>query len=617
MGSLVGQGIKLEEMNVKLDHLAHWRRTHSCGELRPEHAGQEVRLAGWVHRTRDHGGVLFVNVRDRYGFTQVVFRPSDSGEEALSEQARELKSEFVVAIDGRVLARPDDMVNEQMPTGGIEVEATSVRILNDSETPPFVLEEEAPSAGEDLRLEYRFLDLRRPELNEVLGLRHRVSLQVRNYLHGEAFWEIETPLLVKPTPEGARDYLVPSRVHAGAFYALPQSPQLYKQILMVSGMDRYYQLARCLRDEDLRADRQPEHTQIDLEMSFVGEEEVYALVEGMLKSVWDQEMGTNLESAFPRLTYQEAMSRFGSDKPDLRFDFEIIDLTEAVTGSGFKIFEETAARGDKVLALRIPGGAALSRKDQDELEKLVQRYGAKGLARAKVADGALESGIAKFISPEAQSRMIEVSGAEAGDLLALVADRWTVACRSLGALRSRIGNDWLVNHPESRETWRFLWVTEFPVFEEDPDTGTLAPAHHMFTMPMDEDLEYLESEPARVRGKLYDLVLNGTELGSGSIRIHRRDIQEAVMRVVGVGDEEAERKFGFLLKAFQYGAPPHGGIALGLDRIIMLMAGRSSLRDTIAFPKTTSAASLMDGAPTRIDAAELKELHIGVLPSKE
>jgi aspartyl-tRNA synthetase len=595
---------------MKLDHLAGFRRTHQCGDLRREHAGQSVRLCGWVHRLRDHGGVLFLDLRDRSGLVQVIFRPGE-GPDHPSERARRLGSEFVIAVEGNCVPRPDSMVNPQMPTGAVEVEATGLAVLNDSQTPPFVLEE-APSAGEDLRLEYRYLDLRRPELAAVLGMRHRTAQVVRGHLDGQGFWEIETPMLVRPTPEGARDYLVPSRVHPGSFYALPQSPQLYKQMLMVSGMDRYYQLARCLRDEDLRADRQPEHTQIDLEMSFVGEEEIFALVEGLMREVFGRVLGAELATPFPRLVYREAMDRYGSDKPDLRFDFALIDVADAVRGAGFKVFDETLAAGGSVMLLRWPGGAAFSRREQDELEELAKRYGAKGLARAKVAAAGLEGGPAKFLSPEAQRELIRVAGAAEGDLLCLVADRRDIACRSLGALRSRLGQEWLKAHPDSAKLWRFLWVTEFPLFEQDPQTGALAPAHHLFTMPMDGDLPFLASDPARVRGRLYDLVLNGSELGSGSIRIHRRDIQEAVMAVVGITGEDAERRFGFLLKAFQYGAPPHGGIALGLDRIIMLMSGRSSLRDTIAFPKTTSASSLVDGCPAPVAAEDLRELKLRV-----
>ena len=598
---------------MKLEQLGEWRRTHTCGELRLAHAGEAVRLAGWVQRCRDHGGVLFLDLRDRFGVVQTVFRPAEGGAEEVAELARELRSEFVVALDGVVAARPAEMVNRRLETGEIELLVTRIRVLNDSRTPPFTPDEGA-QVSEDLRLQYRYIDLRRPELSRIMALRHRVSARTRNYLDSHRFLEIETPLLVRPTPEGARDYLVPSRVHPGSFYALPQSPQLYKQILMVSGMDRYFQLARCLRDEDLRADRQPEHTQIDLEMSFAGEEEIHGLVEGLMKELWEAELDVPLATPFPRTSYHESMARFGSDKPDLRFDFELTDLSEAARGSGVAVFELALAEGGSVRGLNVPGGSALSRRAQDDLEALAQRYGAKGLARMKAGAHGFEGGIAKFLSDAAQARMRERSGSREGDLLMMVADRDETACRSLGALRSKLGNEWLSSHPEQAAQWRFLWVDRFPVFEEDPTTGRLSPAHHLFTMPLEEDLHLLESEPKRVRGRLYDLVLNGYELGSGSIRIHRRDIQEAVMRVVGVAAEEAEQKFGFLLTAFQYGAPPHGGIALGLDRIIMLMAGRSSLRDTIAFPKTTSAASLMDGCPAPVDPQELADLSIQLEP---
>jgi aspartyl-tRNA synthetase len=593
---------------MKLEHLSDWRRTHACGDLRLKDSGRTVRLAGWVRRLRDHGGVLFLDLRDRHGLIQVVFRPQEEGD-ALGARARDLHPEYVIAVEGEVAPRPASMVNPNMATGEIEVLARDLRVLNDAETPPFVVEE-APSAGEDLRLEYRYLDLRRPELSSVLGLRHRVALAVRRRLDARGFWEIETPMLVRPTPEGARDYLVPSRVRPGSFYALPQSPQLYKQILMVAGMDRYFQIARCLRDEDLRADRQPEHTQIDLEMSFVGEEEIFELVEDLMREIFTGIMGEAIETPFERLRYREAMDRYGSDKPDLRFELPILDAGAVLAGCGFRVFEETLSSGGVVRLLNLPGDGGLSRKEQEELEALVRRYGAKGLARARVAAGALEGGVAKFLNSPTQRSLIALAGAGEGDLLTLVADRREIASRSLGALRSWAGGRWLAAHPEAARQRRFLWVTEFPVFERDPESGRLAPAHHMFTMPMEEDLPLLEGDPERVRGRLYDLVLNGYELGSGSIRIHRRDVQEAVMKVVGIGPEEAERKFGFLLKAFQYGAPPHGGIALGLDRTIMLMAGRNSLRDTIAFPKTTSASSLMDGCPAPVSEEDLRELRL-------
>ncbi len=598
---------------MKLEHLSDWRRTIRCGELRSDHVGDTVRLAGWVHRIRDHGGVIFLDLRDRAGVAQVVFRPGDGGDGDSSVIARELHSEYVVAVDGVVRRRPDDMVNPGMPTGEIEVEASSLLVLNDSRTPPFVLTE-SPTAGEDLRLEYRYVDLRRPELMQVLGMRHRLSRVVRSYLDGEGFWEVETPMLVRPTPEGARDYLVPSRIHPGHFYALPQSPQLYKQILMVSGFDRYYQLARCLRDEDLRADRQPEHTQIDLEMSFVGEDDIYGLIEGLMRECFREVLGVELEERFPRILYRDAMDMYGTDKPDLRFDFPMLDVSGAVRGCGFQVFESTLESGGVVKLLRVPGGGSLSRRDQDALEELAKRYGAKGLARAKVSSCALETGVAKFLPPAVHDGLIRMSGAEDGDLILMVADSWETACRSLGAVRSRLGKAWLSDHPDEAAKWRFLWVVEFPLFEKDQESGRLSPAHHMFTMPMEEDLELLETQPEAVRGRLYDLVLNGFELGSGSVRIHRRDVQERIMKVVGMPAGEAERRFGFLLKAFQYGAPPHGGIALGLDRIVMLLAGRTSLRDTIAFPKTTSAASLVDGAPAPVEPVDLRDLHLELRP---
>lgn len=591
-----------------LDHLAEFRRTHGCGDLRPGQAGARVRLAGWVHRVRDHGGVLFLDLRDRSGLVQVVVRPV-SGAEELTARARSVGSEWVLGVEGAVVTRPDAMINPQMPTGGVEVEADRLLILNDAQVPPFVLDD-APSAGEDLRLEYRYLDLRRPELAAVLALRHRVARETRNYLDEAGFWEIETPMLVRPTPEGARDYLVPSRVHPGSFYALPQSPQLYKQLLMVSGTDRYFQLARCLRDEDLRADRQPEHTQIDLEMSFVGEDEIFALIEGLMQRLFRTQLGVELDSPFPRIVYREAMDRYGSDKPDLRFDFPLVDVSEVAAGSGFKVFDDALGGGGVVRLLLHPGGGSLSRREQDDLEALAKRYGAKGLVRVKVTRDGLEGGPAKFLQADLQRRLVEAAGAAEGDLICLVADRRDVACRSLGALRSRLGAAWLRSHPERAREWRFAWVIEFPVFERDPESGALTAAHHLFTMPMDVDLPLLATDPERVRGRLYDLVLNGYELGSGSIRIHRRDVQEAVMKAVGIPAEDADRRFGFLLKAFQYGAPPHGGIALGFDRTIMLMAGRTSLRDTIAFPKTTSAASLVDGSPAPVEAADLRELKL-------
>jgi aspartyl-tRNA synthetase len=503
------------------------------------------------------------------------------------------------------------MVNRQRPTGEIEVVARQAEILSAAEVPPFVIEDET-HAGEDLRLEYRYLDLRRPALQRVLALRHRVAQETRRYFDELGFLEIETPLLVKPTPEGARDYLVPSREHPGRFYALPQSPQLYKQILMVSGMDRYFQLARCLRDEDLRADRQPEHTQVDVEMSFIGEEDIYRLIEGLVRRVFRSALGAEVPAPFPRIDYDECMDRYGSDKPDLRVPVEIRDATDAVAGSGFRLFGEARAAGLAVKVLALPGGGALSRKQVDALEEEVRRAGAKGLARAKVTAEGLDGGFAKNVEPEVARALIAASGAGPGDLLAVVVDARMTANRALGRLRAQLAGSL---GPEAAADHRFLWVRHFPLFEVDEATGRIAPAHHMFTLPLESDLPKLESEPLAVRAQLYDLVMNGVELGSGSLRIHRRDIQERVMAAIGLDAAAAERRFGFLLRAFQYGAPPHGGIALGLDRLVMLMAGAASIRDTIAFPKTTSALSLMDGAPAEADPADLRELGIRVAGS--
>jgi aspartyl-tRNA synthetase len=593
---------------TEIGNLDGWKRTHSCGGLRGADIGRPVCLAGWVNRVRDHGGVFFLDLRDRGGLTQILCRPGSVADEVL-EIARSVRPEFVLAVRGEVAPRPDEMRNPNMPTGEVEVVVTELKVLNVSDVPPFVIGD-MTTAGEDLRLEYRYLDLRSPSLQATLGLRHRVVLETRRHLDGQGFWEIETPMLVRPTPEGARDYLVPSRVHPGSFYALPQSPQLYKQILMVSGMDRYFQIARCLRDEDLRADRQPEHTQIDIEMSFVEEEDVYALVEGLMTHLFDSCLGIKIPAPFPRLTYEEAMETYGSDKPDLRFALPLIDISDAVRGSDFRVFREALEGGGCVKALVIPSGGSLSRREQDELEAHVKPYGAKGLARARVAQGKLDGGFAKFLDEASARSVSATTGAGEGDLLAVVADQRGIANRSLGALRTRIGGERM--DEGTRREWRFLWVCRFPLFERDEATGSIAPAHHMFTMPLEEEMKYLATDPLKVHARLYDLVLNGVELGSGSIRIHRRDIQEAVMKVVGIDREEAERRFGFLLRAFQFGAPPHGGIAIGVDRVIMLMADRTSLRDVIAFPKTTSAASLMDGAPASVDPRDLKELHIRI-----
>ena len=594
-------------MTLKLENLGSRRRTHTCGELRASHAGSRVVLTGWVHRVRDHGGMVFVDLRDRFGLTQVVFRPELSAE--LNALARELRSEYVLAVEGGVEPRPAAMVNPGLATGEIEVQATAMAVLNVSETPPFSIEEET-DVNEDLRLKYRYLDLRRHDLANIIALRHRAVSAVREYLNSQNFLEIETPMLVKPTPEGARDFIVPSRLHPGKFYALPQSPQLYKQILMVSGMDRYYQIARCLRDENLRADRQPEHTQIDLEMSFVGEEDVFRVIEGMMAHVWKQTLGITIPTPFPRLTYADAMDRFGTDKPDLRFGLELKDISEVAARSEMRAFREAVEKKGRGKALVVPGGAGRTRKEIDGWEVLAKEFGAKGLGWARVTPSGWDGGVTKFFPPDLQKEAAAAAGAKEGDLLLIVGGSMPNAARSLGALRNVLGRE--LNLP--KDQFHFTWVREFPMFEWDEDHKTWAAMHHMFTMPLEEDLEKLESDPGSVRGQLYDLVCNGTEMASGSIRIHRRDIQSRVMKVVGIGMEEAERKFGFLLEAFQYGAPPHGGIAPGVDRLVMLLAGRDSIRDTIAFPKTTSMACPMDGSPAEVDPQDLKDLKITVNP---
>jgi len=587
-------------------------RTHTCGELRGTDVDREVVLTGWINRIRDHGGVFFIDLRDRYGITQVVTRPGEASAELLGV-LQAMRPESVARFWGRVAPRPEGMVNPDRPTGEIEVVLSRAETLAPAEVPPFVIEDET-TAGEDLRLEYRYLDLRRPTLQHTLQLRHRALQSARRVLDRLGFLEIETPMLVKPTPEGARDYLVPSREYPGRFYALPQSPQLYKQILMVAGMDRYFQIARCLRDEDLRADRQPEHTQIDIEMSFVDEEDVYAVVEELVATMFREALGVEVATPFPRLDYDVCMDRFGSDKPDLRYAAEIVDLTATVAGCSFRLFAGAQEKDQTVKGLRIPGGAALSRKESDALEEEVKLAGAQGLARAKVTDGGLESGFAKFLTPEEGARLVAALRAETGDLIGCVVDARMRANRALGRLRALLAGRAAAEARAAgeRPDFRFLWVRRFPLFEAEEGSGTIAPAHHMFTMPLPEDLARLESDPLGVRAQLYDLVLDGVELGSGSIRIHRRDIQERVMKVVGLDAAEADRRFGFLLRAFQYGAPPHGGLALGVDRIIMLMGGRTSIRDTIAFPKTTSALSLMDGAPAEANPKDLEELRIRV-----
>jgi aspartyl-tRNA synthetase len=585
-------------------------RTHVCGRIDASHAGTDVAICGWVHRTRDHGGMVFGDLRDRYGIVQVVFAgESDGGSAGVLAAARELRAETTVRVTGKVVRRAPETVNRKMATGEIEVVAETLEVLGLSPTElPFQVDASA-EAGEELRLKHRYLDLRRVVLQDTFALRSRVALATRRYLESQGFLEIETPMLVKRTPEGARDYLVPSRVHPGKFYALPQSPQLYKQILMVSGFDRYYQLARCLRDEDLRADRQPEFSQIDLEMSFVDEDDVFELVEGLVAHLWKEALGVELERPFPRLSFAESMERYGTDKPDLRCGPAFFDATDLAERSSSDLFRGVRARGERMKGFRVPAGGDWSRKTIDELQEVAAVGGAKGLAWMKVGEGTELSGsVAKFFA-EVARELVTRAEAQAGDLLLFVAGPEKVVNTSLDLVRRDVGRrrGWTQGKPPA-----FLWVHRFPIFERDEETGGWAPCHHIFTMPRDEFRETFDSDPASAIGKLYDLVLDGTELGSGSVRIHRRDLQERALKVIGIGHEEAERRFGFLLRAFEHGAPPHGGIALGFDRIIMLMTGRTSLRDVIAFPKTNKAISPMDECPSEVEASLLDDLGIDV-----
>ncbi|MCZ6781616.1 MAG: aspartate--tRNA ligase [Nitrospirae bacterium] len=578
-------------------------RTHTCGELTAAHVGQSVVLCGWVQRRRDHGSVLFIDLRDRQGVTQAVF--SAEKRPVAHEQAHALRHEFVVAVSGTVSLRPEGTANPNLATGEVEVLADSVAILSEARTPPFLIEDET-DVGEALRLKYRYLDLRRPRMQRLLHLRHEVTQQVRAFLNGHGFLEIETPMLTKSTPEGARDYLVPSRVNPGSFFALPQSPQLFKQILMISGVDRYYQIARCFRDEDLRFDRQPEFTQIDLELSFVAREQVMAIAEQMIVSVFTQAAGIELGTPFPRMSYEEVIGRYGSDKPDLRFGMPLEDLSGFAEGSKFKVFQETIANGGIVKALIVKGGAAIARNQIDGLIEVAKGFGAKGLAWVKIGpDRQLESAIAKFL--EAGPLLAALPAAGPGDLLLFVADKATVTHEVLGRLRLQLGSE---RQLIDGKLWRPLWVVDFPLLEYDEETRRYVSLHHPFTAPFDEDLRLLDSDPLRIRAQAYDLVLNGNELGGGSIRIHRREVQSKVFDLLGIGKDEASAKFGFLLEALEYGAPPHGGIALGLDRLVMLLGGAESIRDVIAFPKTQKAQDPMTEAPGPVSPEQLKELQI-------
>lgn len=590
-----------------------FKRTRTCGDLRKKDAGSTVILNGWIHRIREHGGITFINLRDRYGITQVVV-DADSSEQ-LQMLAKDLRMEFCIAVEGAVRARPDSMVNADMGTGEIEVVARTLVVLSKSAVLPFMIDEVQKDGtpvipNEDLRLKYRYLDLRREQMQHHLALRHKVALSVRNYLASHGFYELETPTFIKSTPEGARDYLVPSRLYPGKFYALPQSPQLYKQLLMVSGFDRYFQIARCYRDEDARGDRQPEFTQIDMEMSFVSRDDVLNVTEGMMQTVFKETLNISLPEHFTRIAYDDAIDLYGTDKPDLRFGLQMIDASFMADSGSFQAFKDALPSGT-IKALTVPGQAeAYSRKKIEELESIAKIYKAKGLAWMKVASsGELEGGISKFF--EGKSKEItEKLSAKAGDLILLCADsNYKIACTALGAVRSKLGKDLCLANPDE---FAFAWIIDFPLFEWNEDEHKWDAAHHMFSMPQEKYHATLESDPASVKGDLYDLVLNGYELASGSIRIHDPDLQKRIFKIVGFNEEEGQKKFGFLTEAFTYGAPPHGGIAPGLDRLVMLMCKESSIKEVIAFPKNTFAVSPMDDCPSEVDEKQLKELHLRI-----
>lgn len=588
-----------------MESMGTLKRTHFCNELGQANVGEEITLMGWVLRRRDHGGVIFIDLRDRHGITQIVFNPELNAE--VHDKAHALRSEWVLAVKGKVAPRPDGMINSKLKTGAIEILVDELRILNQSKTPPFPLDEDV-DVSDNLRLKYRYIDMRRPQMSEALVLRHKASQAIRNYLNEENFLEIETPILTRSTPEGARDYLVPSRVNPGRFYALPQSPQLFKQLLMVAGMDRYYQIVRCFRDEDLRADRQPEFTQIDMELSFVDEEDIYRVAEGMIKRLFKETKGVELTPPFPRMSYQEAMDRFGTDKPDTRFGMELTSLTDIVKNCGFKVFRSIVEKGGMVKSINAKGCANFSRKDLDDLTTYAGNFGAKGLAWVKMKeDGEWQSPIAKFFTEEERANMAAELKAETGDLLFFVADSPTVVHNALAELRLELARR--LNLLEA-DTFDFLWVTDFPLLEYDHDQKRHTAVHHPFTSPVEEDMELLESDPGKIRSRAYDLVLNGTEIGGGSIRIHQPDVQEKVFKALGISKEEAADKFDFLLQALELGAPPHGGIAFGLDRLMMIITGRDSIRDVIAFPKTQKASCPMTEAPAPVARKQLTELSL-------
>jgi aspartyl-tRNA synthetase len=591
---------------MTIDFLGNMKRTHYCGALRQEDVDREVTLLGWVQRRRDLGGLIFVELRDRQGLVQVVFNPEVSHE--VHDKAQSLRSEYVVAVGGKVVVRPEGTVNPKLATGEIEVIAKELRILNVAKTPPFPIEDETEIA-EETRLKYRYLDLRRPGLQRNLVLRHQVAKEVRNYFDRLGFLEIETPMLFKSTPEGARDFLVPSRLNPGYFYALPQSPQLLKQILMVSGFDRYFQIVRCFRDEDLRSDRQPEFTQIDVEMSFITVQDIQRTMEGLMAHIFKEVLAVELELPFPVLTYDEAMNRYGVDKPDIRFGMELKDVTEPLKGSSFQVFKDAVEGKGIIKAINVKGGGSFSRKEIDDFTHYVQNYGAKGLISAKVIQNGWQSSIQKFIKDEERKAVDTALNALENDLLLFVAGSSKVVNQSLSNLRLHLGQKLGLIDPN---LYRFLWILDFPLLEYDEVEGRFVAVHHPFTAPKDEDIPKLKDHPEWVRAKAYDLVLNGSEIGGGSIRNHLREVQSLLFEKLGMGEEQARERFGFLLEALEYGTPPHGGIAFGFDRLIMILSHSESIRDVIAFPKTQKGACLMSDAPSRVDPKQLDELWIKI-----